>query len=193
MSDIKLDAGLWEAGQTDDGKVFLQSDDFDHDVRLYVNGDFASMEDRLQYANILAVWMNRFIMLPTWLEREADDFVSDTLTSLSESGCNERMAKNFRALATHIRGDDYLKSARETVLIADGKYGQQLYRYDTIEERFSALEKVVRERMSMKYYSAEDVEQLNKFIEERNVREMWYFLQSRSRYEYEMVSIEPLR
>ncbi|MNR71746.1 hypothetical protein D3C71_24240 [compost metagenome] len=52
------EAGPWSAGISD-GKAFVQSDDFSHDVRLMVNGEFASPELRLAYAEELARRLNR--------------------------------------------------------------------------------------------------------------------------------------
>lgn len=60
------DAGPWVAGRCGprrgdddaDDRVYLQSEDFTHDVRLYVDGDFAGVEDRLAYAEALAARMN---------------------------------------------------------------------------------------------------------------------------------------
>ncbi len=37
--------------------MFLESDDFEHDVRLEIYGDFAT-GDRLRYAKQLARWLN---------------------------------------------------------------------------------------------------------------------------------------
>ena len=54
------DKGPWQAGQDDGigGKVFVESDDFKHDVRLYVAGDFANVVDRLEYAADIARRLN---------------------------------------------------------------------------------------------------------------------------------------
>ena len=49
---------MWTVGVTKDGKVFLETDDFSHDARLYVNGDFASKEDEIFYASKLARKLN---------------------------------------------------------------------------------------------------------------------------------------
>ena len=49
------DRGPWHVG--DDGSprtVHVQSDDFSHDVRLYITGDFETPADRLAYAAWLA-------------------------------------------------------------------------------------------------------------------------------------------
>lgn len=53
------EAGPWSAGAAGDGKAFVQSNDFSHDVRLMVTGDFASPEQRLAYAEELARRLNR--------------------------------------------------------------------------------------------------------------------------------------
>lgn len=53
--------GPWNARQQSDDHikgVFVESDDFTHDVRLYVNGDFASGEQKLAYAKEIAKRLN---------------------------------------------------------------------------------------------------------------------------------------
>lgn len=52
------DQGPWAAGKTDDGRVYVESDDFTHDVRLYVDGDFAGKEERMSYAKQIATRLN---------------------------------------------------------------------------------------------------------------------------------------
>jgi hypothetical protein len=37
----------------------VESDDFKHDVRLYVNGDFEDVEEKLKYAEQIAVRLNK--------------------------------------------------------------------------------------------------------------------------------------
>ncbi len=61
-----VERGKWRAA-FDKGapeKVFVESDDFTHDVRLYVNGDFADEWQKLQYAQQIARMLNAF-KLPT--------------------------------------------------------------------------------------------------------------------------------
>lgn len=54
-----FDAGPWSVGNNEqDGRVFVQSDDFKHDVRLYVDGDFSSGDERKGYAEQLASALN---------------------------------------------------------------------------------------------------------------------------------------
>lgn len=50
VPDGLADKGPWEAGVADDGRVFLQSEDFTHDVRLYIDGDFRDQNQRWAYA-----------------------------------------------------------------------------------------------------------------------------------------------
>ncbi len=53
------DAGPWTAGLDAAGKrAFLQSEDFSHDARLYVSGNFGGVDDELEYARALALRMN---------------------------------------------------------------------------------------------------------------------------------------
>jgi len=49
---------MWTVGVTKDNRVFLETDDFTHDVRLYVNGDFASKDDEIKYASDIARKLN---------------------------------------------------------------------------------------------------------------------------------------
>jgi len=50
--------GLWTVAVTQDGKVYLEDNDFAHDVRLYVNGDFGTQTAHIQYAAVLARKLN---------------------------------------------------------------------------------------------------------------------------------------
>jgi len=59
------DAGPWTAGRetpssrgSKELRTYLQSEDFTHDVRLYVTGNFAGPDDELAYARGLAARMN---------------------------------------------------------------------------------------------------------------------------------------
>lgn len=52
------DKGPWKAGCTDDKRVFIESADFDHDVRLYVDGDFANLDQKTRYAIDIADQLN---------------------------------------------------------------------------------------------------------------------------------------
>lgn len=58
-SDSVVDRGPWKVVQLDDGRLALGSDDFRHDVWLYVNGDFADKQQRLRYAETLVAQLNR--------------------------------------------------------------------------------------------------------------------------------------
>lgn len=52
-----VDKGPWHAVAEHDNPVtgvWIESDDFAHDVRLYVNGDFADQGQRLAYAKRIA-------------------------------------------------------------------------------------------------------------------------------------------
>lgn len=52
------DRGPWLVNEWSNDRVVLQSDDFEHDVALIVDGDFADYEDKLAYAKRLANWLN---------------------------------------------------------------------------------------------------------------------------------------
>lgn len=47
----------WQVGSEHE-EVFIESEDFTHDVRLYVNGDFADIQQRIEYAKTLAEKLN---------------------------------------------------------------------------------------------------------------------------------------
>ncbi len=49
--------GPWSVGNNYEG-TYLESDDFTHDVRLYINGDFESHEQRVEYAEEIARRLN---------------------------------------------------------------------------------------------------------------------------------------
>ena len=49
---------LWTVGVSTEQKVYLETDDFTHDVRLYVNGDFENKEQEIKYASVLARKLN---------------------------------------------------------------------------------------------------------------------------------------
>jgi hypothetical protein len=53
-----MKTGLWTVAVQADGKVYLEDNDFAHDVRLYVNGDFATPEQHWEYAGVLARKLN---------------------------------------------------------------------------------------------------------------------------------------
>ena len=53
-----MKVGLWTVAVAKDGRVYLEDNDFAHDVRLYVTGDFATSEHHWEYAGILARKLN---------------------------------------------------------------------------------------------------------------------------------------
>jgi hypothetical protein len=55
------DKGKWTT-EIYDGKVFLFSDDFTHDVKLQVSGDFGTLENKIAYAKALADWMSERLL-----------------------------------------------------------------------------------------------------------------------------------
>jgi len=62
--DLEIsETGPWSVtvGKSEAGtpKVCLQSDDFHHDVALYITGDFYDIAQRIEYAKRLADRMNR--------------------------------------------------------------------------------------------------------------------------------------
>lgn len=53
------DRGSWRVVFGDKGRsIHIASDDFKHDVWLTLSGDFASEDDRVRYANMIANRLN---------------------------------------------------------------------------------------------------------------------------------------
>lgn len=50
--------GRWTVDAWSNGRVFIQSHDFKHDVALEINGDFGTPEDELEYAKELCRRLN---------------------------------------------------------------------------------------------------------------------------------------
>jgi hypothetical protein len=62
--DEPFDRGPWSyrtdlKASTHLGRYFVESDDFSHDVRLYINGDFADDDARRAYGEALARTLNK--------------------------------------------------------------------------------------------------------------------------------------
>ena len=53
-----MKTGLWTVAVAADGRVYLEDNDFTHDIRLYVNGDFTTAEQHWEYASVLARKLN---------------------------------------------------------------------------------------------------------------------------------------
>jgi len=49
--------GIWTP-EVENGKIFIESSDFSHDVRLYIDGDFKDIKQKMKYATELAVRLN---------------------------------------------------------------------------------------------------------------------------------------
>lgn len=74
------DKGPWAPGTTGDGRAFLESDDFEHDVRLYIDGDFADADEKRRYASSLADMMNLKLVLLRQEPVEETDEQQETAT-----------------------------------------------------------------------------------------------------------------
>lgn len=67
------DLGPWGYGATEDKnrrRVFLESEDFNHDVRLYLDGNFGSLEAQLVYVNSMAQLLNSMAKTLTRVKRD---------------------------------------------------------------------------------------------------------------------------
>jgi len=54
---VAWDRGTWTVGETE-SQEFIESSDFNHDVRLYLNGDFEDNTQRLNYLKHIADRLN---------------------------------------------------------------------------------------------------------------------------------------
>ena len=54
---VAWDRGTWTVGQTE-SQEFIESSDFNHDVRLYLTGDFEDNTQRLNYLKHIADRLN---------------------------------------------------------------------------------------------------------------------------------------
>ena len=48
----------WTVGRTEDGRVYIQDDNFEYDARLYIDGDFLDIELQERYAKAIAEVLN---------------------------------------------------------------------------------------------------------------------------------------
>jgi len=55
----EIDNGVWSLFPTTDGRLGIISSDFDHDVVLYIDGDFETPTEKLKYAESLIEFMNK--------------------------------------------------------------------------------------------------------------------------------------
>lgn len=96
--------GPWAAAFGND-KAFIESDDFTHDVRLYISGDFESIEHRVEYAEEIAKRLNTFARSTTHdkdkiiaAAKEADPGINEqTVDFLDEDGIEK--LERFYAIA----------------------------------------------------------------------------------------------
>lgn len=95
------DKGPWSVGTDPDGKTFIQSDDFTHDVRLYVNGDFASEAQRIGYAKLIAQRLNPTVA--SLVVHSGD--VLGVLDS-SDAGSWDEVRQRFEQVTGHFGGEE---------------------------------------------------------------------------------------
>ena len=53
-----MDKGPWRYALSGDGEYYICSDDFKHDVCLYIRGDFADGVEKINYAKWLTDVLN---------------------------------------------------------------------------------------------------------------------------------------
>ena len=89
------DRGTWTVGQTE-SQEFIESSDFNHDVRLYLNGDFETDAQRLNYLQHIADRLNTHPANLTDEEIDIALYVADiTLDNLSDGDISMERIKAF--------------------------------------------------------------------------------------------------
>lgn len=99
-----FDFGPWLVGEVEkNGKVYLESDDFVHDVRLYVDGDFADVEEKLRYAHGVARQLNQSVIsmgLSLMLSPENSDNIPEELKKACIDAAKKNASFVLQALVT---------------------------------------------------------------------------------------------
>jgi hypothetical protein len=100
------EVGPWSFGQTSEKprcRHFIESDDGTHDVRLYLDGDFASDESRTAYGEMIAEKLNSaFQSLPRPRRRLCDE-INEGFDALAAERVNVAPAPVFTAQLQAIR------------------------------------------------------------------------------------------
>ena len=100
MSKSVVDKGPWHHGVTQDGKRhFVQSEDFRHDTRLYIDGDFAGTNDKERYAKGIATQLNA---APVAAQPDADKVDADPLQGAADWLVKECGVKYIAELARRL-------------------------------------------------------------------------------------------
>ena len=76
------DNGKWTA-ETDQEKVWVESSDFTHDVRMYIDGDFEDLPQKFAYANEIAKRLNT---APRELSDEELYYLHESYYGIDETG-----------------------------------------------------------------------------------------------------------
>ena len=98
---VALDTGTWTVGQTE-SQEFIESSDFNHDVRLYLTGDFEDDTQRLNYLKHIADRLNTHPAKElTLTEDEIDDVWAACSTGESDT------------IDMHLFAEAILKKAQE--------------------------------------------------------------------------------
>lgn len=86
----------WTTGITNDGRVYIQDDNFEYDARLYINGDFYDQELQLNYANAIAGVLN---------SNDKLRYVLKQMTTMMESGDEPGINSPWYKLAIEALGE----------------------------------------------------------------------------------------
>ena len=72
---VAWDRGTWTVGETE-SQEFIESSDFNHDVRLYLTGDFEDDTQRLNYLKHIADRLNTHPVKEQLTDEEILDFIN---------------------------------------------------------------------------------------------------------------------
>ena len=121
----EFDRGPWVSGvNSGDGRVFVESDSFVRDARMYIDGDFGSADEKLAYASGIALQLN---CAPIPRNTEIVGDTQEIQNYLPPLPPNLLWAiKDWMTL-------DFLKPEAHTEVIADLKNGIRDYALSAIE------------------------------------------------------------
>ena len=114
-----MDKGPWEIRKVLDRAVFLESDDFDHDVSLKIIGDFEDEEGQNEYAQWLCDILNKACMENKMTVAEAVEECQLWWAHLAKAKARAEEIQRLAALAK--TGEKGQKTAQERLRQIDSE------------------------------------------------------------------------
>ena len=96
---VAWDRGTWTVGETE-SQEFIESSDFNHDVRLYLTGDFEDDTQRLNYLKHIADRLNTHPVKEQEMQAEIEalkDMLEEEGIGVSQKYLDERIAELGKA------------------------------------------------------------------------------------------------